>query len=78
MRKLDVARRLLLASLLIATTAGCAVVSVATTATSLAVGVVSTAVDVAIGAGKVTAKVIGAGIDVVTPGPSAPPAVPKP
>jgi hypothetical protein len=54
--------------------AGCAVVGVVGTTASLAVSTVSTVADVAIGAGRVTAKVIGAGIGAVTPGPSAPPA----
>ena len=45
---------------------GCAVVSVVSTAVTVAVGVVSTAVDVGVGAAKVTGKVIGKGVDVVT------------
>ena len=68
-------RRSLLLSLFMAVvSSGCAVVGIATTTTSLVVGAVSTTADVAIGAGKLTAKAIGAGIDVVTPGPPAPPA----
>jgi hypothetical protein len=61
------------------TLSGCAVVGVVGTTASLAVSTVTTAADVAIGAGRVTAKVIGAGIDAVTPGPSAspPPAAPR-
>ena len=58
----------MLAGAMLAAVSGCAVISVASTATSLAVGVVSTVADVAIGAGKVTARVVGAGVDRVTPG----------
>jgi hypothetical protein len=56
---------------------GCAVVGIASTAASLTVGAVSTAVDVGVGAVKVTGKVIGAGVDLVTPSHPAAPAVPK-
>ena len=61
---------------------GCAVVTVASTVAMVAVGAVSTAVDVGVGAVKVTGKVIGKTVDVVTrSGPPAPPAassLPKP
>lgn len=51
---------------------GCAVVSIASTAASVAATVASTAIDVGVGAVKVTGKVIGKGVDLVT-GPSATP-----
>jgi ferric-dicitrate binding protein FerR (iron transport regulator) len=52
---------------------GCAVISVASTAVSVATSVASTAVDVGVGAVKVTGKVLGKGVDVMTgSGPSAP------
>ena len=53
--------------------AGCAVVAVVATAATITAGVVSTAVDVGVGAAKVTGKVIGKGVDVVT-GPATAPA----
>jgi len=61
----------MMAMLAVSVVSGCAVVSVATTAGSLAVGAVSTAADVAIGAGRVATRVVGAGIDAVTPAPAA-------
>ena len=57
---------------------GCAVVSVASTTVSLAATAASTAVDVGVGAVKVTGKVIGKGVDLVTGGPSAPSVPPRP
>jgi hypothetical protein len=57
---------------------GCAVVSAVSTVATVAVGVVSTAVDVGVGAVKVTGKLIGKSVEVVTgSGPSAPPDVSK-
>ena len=52
--------------------AGCAVVTLAGTAASVAATAASTVVDVGVGAVKVTGKVIGKGVDLVT-GPDAPP-----
>lgn len=51
-------------------TAGCAVVTVAGAAASVAATAASTVVDVGVGAVRVTGKVIGNGVDLVT-GPSA-------
>ena len=51
---------------------GCAVVSVASAAASIAATAASTAVDVGVGAVRVTGKVIGKGIDIVTPSSSSP------
>jgi hypothetical protein len=51
---------------------GCAVVSIAGTAASVAATAASTAIDVGVGAVKVTGKVIGKGVDLVT-GPGASP-----
>lgn len=45
---------------------GCAVISLASAAVSVASSVASTAVDVGVGAVKVTGKVLGKGVDVVT------------
>jgi hypothetical protein len=45
---------------------GCAVVAVVSTVATVAVNVVSTAVDVGVGAVKVTGRVIGKSVDVVT------------
>src|SRR5258706_11680886 len=56
-----------------AVTPGCAVIGAATTVGSLAVSAVSTAADVAIGVGRVTTRVVGAGVDALTPGSAAPP-----
>jgi len=56
---------------------GCAVVTVGAAVVSTAATVASTAVDVGVGAVKVTGKVIGKGVDVVT-GSSSPPAPAKP
>ena len=55
---------------------GCAVVTVASAAASIAATAASTAVDVGVGAVRVTGKVIGKGIDIVTPSPSSPVAPP--
>ena len=51
---------------------GCAVITIAGAAASVAATAASTAIDVGVGAVRVTGKVIGAGVDVVT-GPPAPP-----
>ena len=51
---------------------GCAVVSIAGAAASVAASAASTVVDVGIGAVKVTGRVIGKGVDLVT-GPDVPP-----
>ena len=56
---------------------GCAVVTIAGTAASVAATAASTVVDVGVGAVKVTGKVIGKGVDLVT-GPGAPPTPPAP
>ena len=61
---------------------GCAVVSVVSAAATVTAGGVSTAVDVGVGAAKVTGKVIGKGVDVLTgsaaPKPAESAGVPKP
>lgn len=59
---------------LAAASSGCAIVTVVSTAAAVTVGVATTAVDVGVGAVKVTGKVVGKGIDAVTPsGPPQPP-----
>ena len=56
---------------------GCAVVTIAGAAASVAATAAATAVDVGVGAVKVTGKVIGKGVDLVT-GPGAPPTPSRP
>ena len=56
---------------------GCAVVTIAGAAASVAATAASTVVDVGVGAVKVTGKVIGKGVDLVT-GSGAPPTPPMP
>lgn len=51
---------------------GCAVVAVGSAVVSTAATVASTAVDVGVGAVKVTGRVVGKGIDVVTGSPPKP------
>ncbi len=63
---------------LAAASSGCAVVTVVSTAAAVTVGVATTAVDVGVGAVKVTAKVVGKGIDAVTPSGSPQPAHSQP
>lgn len=63
--------------LLAALISGCAVVTVGAAVVATAATVASTAVDVGVGAVKVTGKVIGKGVDVVTGSPP-PPAPAKP
>jgi hypothetical protein len=63
------------AAVLVIAASDCAVVSagvaVVSTAAAVTTGVASTAVDDGVGAVKVTAKVVGKGVDAITP--SAPP-----
>ena len=56
---------------------GCAVVTVVGTAATLAATAASTAVDIGVGAVRVTGKVIGTGVDLVTPSSSPKPAAPS-
>jgi hypothetical protein len=65
------------AALLVTAVSGCAVVTVASAVATVAVGVASTAVDVGVGAAKVTAKVVGKGVDLITPSGPQPPAAPS-
>ena len=57
---------------------GCAVVTVVGAAASVAATAASTAVDVGVGAVRVTGKVVGKGVDIVTGSPSSPSAPAKP
>ena len=59
-------------SLAIVTVSGCAVVTIAGAAASVAATAASTVVDVGVGAVRVTGKVIGKGVDLVTSSPPAP------
>ena len=52
---------------------GCAVVSVVGTAANVAATAASTAIDLGAGAVRVTGKVIGKGVDIVTGSPPTPP-----
>lgn len=63
----------LLVSLPILSVSGCAVVTLAGAAASVAATAASTVVDVGIGAVRVTGKVIGKGVDLVTGSPPTPP-----
>ncbi|MEO8134543.1 MAG: hypothetical protein ABI831_11245 [Betaproteobacteria bacterium] len=60
-----------LCALMIAAASGCTVVTVGAAVASTAVGVATAVVDVGVGAAKVAGKVIGKGVDAITP--SSPP-----